>query len=250
MVSTAIRVVSLASASTRRAAFAERARGADCNWSFFDALTALNPAQIYNEARARVVKRALLPGELGCFGSHYSLWSWLLQSEHQQLVVFEDDAIIDWTFVRMLCKLDLARLRMNYLRLYAIRTPKLRLKVGSIGGRHLFRMFGYAYGTQGYVITRRGAEQMLPHARMVTWPVDDLLDRSWSHGLANLCVFPFVVREAPVESTITQQARPPDDTDQSLAPRRFLYRAVDRTCRVAHILSEGTRIALNPPLLA
>src|SRR3712207_8056971 len=46
--------------------------------------------------------RSLMPGELGCYSSHYHAWQTLLESGAPQMIVLEDDTIVDWTFLEKL----------------------------------------------------------------------------------------------------------------------------------------------------
>ena len=246
MVATAIKVISLTRDTVRRATFAERAKDAPIEWSFFDARTSLHPDQIYDETRARVVKRALLAAELGCFGSHYALWHWLVRSENDQLIVLEDDTIVDWSCLSSLSQLSLESARMSYLRLVATRLPIVRMKAGRIGDRDLIRFLGYAYGTQGYVISRNGAKQMLEHGRHVERPVDDMLDRTWAHGLANFCVYPFAVKDADSETTITSASRGSVKVEASLATQRRAYMMAEKSRRAYFLATTMPRLLVQP----
>src|ERR687895_1267863 len=93
-------VISLPDAVDRRAAFTARARGAELDWSFFDACRELGPGLTYDPADAIVAKgRPLYPPELGCYASHFAAWTDFLESGASQLIVLEDDTIVDWTFL-------------------------------------------------------------------------------------------------------------------------------------------------------
>ena len=59
--------------------------------------------------------------------------------------------------------------------------------------RHLIEYVDRVFGGQAYALTRAGAERLIRHCRTVRRPIDDELDRSWAHGLPNLCIFPFPV---------------------------------------------------------
>ena len=247
MTKTAIKVVSLTKDTARRAAFAERAKDACLEWSFFDALTSLHPDQTYDETRARVTKgRALLPGELGCFGSHYALWLWLAGSDCEQLVVLEDDVAVDWRCLEQLVQLDFDALQIPYLRLFAVRQPVFHKTIGRIGDLSLVRFLGYAYGTQGYIVTRSVVLSLLAMGRTVERPVDDVLDRTWAHGLANFCVVPFAVKELKTDSTITDRPRVPEPIPEGLVGRRWRYQAVEKARRAFFTAAELAKLLVIP----
>jgi glycosyl transferase family 25 len=189
-VHTKVVVISLPDATDRRAAFSARARDATLEWSYCDARTELGPELTYHPDDALVAKaRPLRPGELGCYASHYSAWMEFLASDARQMIVLEDDTIVDWAFLRKVADLDLQASGVLYLRLFAKRPCAFRqVQVHAIEPlRYLIEYLDYAYGTQAYVLARRGAERFVRHCRSVCRPIDDELDRSWDHGIPNLC---------------------------------------------------------------
>ena len=92
---------------------------------------------------------------------------------------------------------------MSYLRLYAKRPTAFRLHGEAIEARRfLVEYAAYVHGTQGYVISRAGAERFVRHCRRVRRPVDNELDRAWDHGVPCLALFPFPLTEISTGSTI------------------------------------------------
>jgi glycosyl transferase, family 25 len=201
---TLIVVISLPDAAERRAGFAERARGTSLPWRFFDAHRELGPGLIYRPDNAVVAKgRPMFPGELGCYSSHYHAWLELLDSRAGQMIVLEDDTIVDWTFLEKAAAVDFQARGASYLRLFAKRPCAFRLHGEAVEPqRYLVEFAGYAHGTQGYVLTRHGAERFVRHCRTVRRPVDVELDRAWDHGVPCLAVFPFPLVEISTASTI------------------------------------------------
>lgn len=195
----------MSSAEERRKAFVERAGKATVVWRFFDAQTALHPDLNYDEARAvHENGRALQRGELGCYSSHYTLWRQLLESDADQYVILEDDVIIDWAFMERFIEQDFAGERLDYVRLYYKRPVRYVIRASKFVTRDhgLVELFGRPYGTQGYVITKSGAQSFVDACADVLRPVDDEMDRSWSHGVSNLAVFPSPIIEESVISSI------------------------------------------------
>lgn len=204
-VRTKILVVSLASAAERRARFAERARDAPLPWQFFDAHSALSPSLAYEPAAAEWHHgRALQPGELGCYSSHFTIWETLLRDDCDQYIVLEDDVIIDWKMIEALYRRNIADDGFQYLRLYY----KKQSSYVTVAEKYLSRstavihLLGKSYGTQGYVIEKSGAERLVECCAQVRRPIDDQMDRYWEHGVANLSLFPFPIIEESVPSEI------------------------------------------------
>lgn len=202
---TKVLVISLPEATDRRARFTDRARGTAIPWTWFDAHRGLAPGLTHDPDEAIVAKgRPLDPGELGCYSSHYAAWRMFLESGAPQLLVLEDDTIVDWGFLEKLATVDLQTAGVRYLRLYAKRPCGFRevLRDAIQQQRTLIEYLDRPLGTQGYLMTRDGAQRFLQHCRRVRRPLDDELDRSWDHGIPCLCIFPFPVIEQSAASSI------------------------------------------------
>lgn len=228
-------VISLPDATQRRAAFSARAQDAPVPWSYFDARRELGPDLTYDADEAVVAKaRPLRSGELGCYASHYAVWLEFLASDRDQLIVLEDDTIVDWAFLATLQEVDLEASGIRYLRLFAKRPCAFRRVSGRAVGfrRYLIEYLDYAYGTQAYVLTRRGAERFIRHCRVVRRPIDDELDRSWDHGIPCLSIFPFPVIEQADSSSIGHSRFEPFEIPARLRARRYRSKLTDRALRL------------------
>ena len=220
--STKVVVISLPDAAARRATFSERAVGTTIQWSWFDAHRELAPGLTHDRDAAIVAKgRPLYPGELGCYSSHYAAWRMFLETDARQLLVLEDDTIVDWGFLEKLVARDLQAAGVPYLRLYAKRPCALRevLRDAVERQRTLVEYLDRPLGTQGYLMTREGAERFVRHCGEVRRPLDDELDRSWDHGVACLGIFPFPVIEQSTASSIG-----PDRFERFTIPGRLRVR--------------------------
>jgi glycosyl transferase family 25 len=204
-VRTEIVVISMTNAAERRARFSARAAGAAVPWRFLDAYTTVHPGLVYEEANAIVGKgRPLFKGELGCYSSHFAAWESLLAGEADQYIVMEDDIIVDWPYVAELARVDFAAEKIDYLRLYwkwPVRTWMIRDNFIE-RAKKIVELSGVPFGTQGYVITRSGAERFTAHCRIVRRPIDCEMDRWWDHGIPNLSVFPCPIMEEYSQSSI------------------------------------------------
>jgi glycosyl transferase family 25 len=232
---TSIRVVSLARSHDRRQAFRAGAAATRLPWSFFDAHETIDPALSYDPVEAIVAGGGtLLPAELGCYSSHYTIWREFLASGHDQLVVLEDDVVVDWGYLEFLIGHDLEKLGIRYLRLYAARPAAFRhIATRFLEFSHdLIQFKGYAWGSQGYLLTRAGAVRFVPHFRRIRRSFDSELDRAWDHGVANLAVFPFPLLSPLGSSMIGPGRYEPQTLSVGLRARRLPFRALERTRRV------------------
>jgi len=200
---TKVLVISMESAQDRRTVFTRNAPPEGW-WTFMNAYTNVHPGLSYSEQDIRQTHgRLLTAGELGCYSSHYAAWTYLVESsECDALIVLEDDVIADWVFLQKLNTADLPGI--DYLRLYQKRPTRFRvLKKGYLERtKSLLQLYGFAFGTQGYYITKSGAAAMMAAAKTVRAPIDDIMDRSWEHGVINHCIFPFPLIERSAPSNI------------------------------------------------
>jgi glycosyl transferase family 25 len=227
-------VISLPDATERGAACAARAGGVGLDWSFLDAGRGLSPNLTYDPDEAIVSKgRPLSPGELGCYASHYAAWTTFLETTASQLVVLEDDTIVDWTFLDKVARVDLQASGIPFLRLFAMDPgPCRRVQANAFEfQRHLIEYADRVFGAQAYVLTRGGAERLIRHCQAVCRPIDDELDRSWIHGLANLCIFPFPVIAQSGASTIGVDRYGRYEVPARLAGRRRRARVTELALR-------------------
>lgn len=232
--STKIAVISLPDATERRAAFSARAFGVGLDWRFFDAGRGLGLNLTYDPDEAIVSKgRPLSPGELGCYSSHYASWMTFLETGASQLIVLEDDTIVDWTFLEKLARIDLQASGISFLRLFAMDPgPCRRVQENAVEfQRHLIEYVDRVFGAQAYAITRAGAERLIRHCHAVHRPIDDELDRSWVHGLPNLCIFPFPVIAQSGVSTIGVERYGRHEVPAPLASRRRRARLTELALR-------------------
>jgi glycosyl transferase, family 25 len=191
--------------SSRRAEFSARARGAGVDWSYFDAVAGLDASLQYDEGATLIeVGRNLTAGELGCYSSHYLTWQHLVRSDATQMIVLEDDTLVDWGYMSELANFDLSERSIDWLRLYAKIPSRYRMisRPTLDHRRHIIEFLNYAGGTQGYAISRSGAQKFLAHCRVVRCAIDTEMDRFWMHGVRNLAIYPFPIVELDGPSTI------------------------------------------------
>lgn len=224
-------VISMPGATKRRSAFTSRAARSHLAWRFFDACSALAPGLIYDAGAVERNKgRQLTKGEIGCYSSHYSIWSDMAARGVRQCIVLEDDTIVDWSFLSVLAATDLSAWDIPYLRLYAKKPAFARTVQRDFlqRSRSVIEYVGHAYGTQGYAITLDGAKAFMRACARIKRPIDDEMDRSWDHGVRNLAVFPAPIIEEFGDSAIGLTRFEERCSPLFNAPRQKIARWVDR----------------------
>lgn len=233
MTQTLVRVVSMETAHERRRRFADEAAGLDVAWEFFPAhADVAAPLSYSDRAARRRFGRALTAGERGCYTSHYMLWQTLIASSCEQLLVLEDDVLVDWPLLRRLVQIDLSQSGIELIRLYSTHPFRSQTVIHRFAGphSHLVQAKGMLLGTQGYLLTRRGAQRLVKLGASLDSPVDWLMTRYWDYGFANYCVFPFPILERYTSSSIGARAATEvvPATDRIV---RFGWRVRDRLLR-------------------
>jgi glycosyl transferase, family 25 len=230
---TAIRVISLDESTQRRAEFSRQVSGFELDWSFFSAYKRITSPLAYNDRDAtRRFGRPLFPPEIGAYVSHFKCWEWLAESEHEQIIILEDDILADWRAITQLSQFKLSDYRIELLRLFATHPIKCRIVMHRFLAPHchLVRAIGMYLGMQGYMLTKIGARRLVETYSNIAAPIDWVLTRYWEHGLQNYSLFPFPVIEQHVASTIGARGAV---TEPALFDRavRLCWRIRDRAKR-------------------
>jgi glycosyl transferase family 25 len=218
----------------RRAEFVDSACRSGMEWDFFDGLSRAEPPLVYDETLSiRRFGRAMRRGEIGCYASHFALWGWFLASDHEQLVVFEDDVLVDWPAIRQVCSQNLASHGIHILKLFTthpINPRVVRYKLLS-DHSHLIGLRGYTLGTQAYILSRQGAQALYKSCRTLTMPIDWAMSRYWDYGVTNYGLFPFPVLERQGPSVIGHAANHESVATPAQRVQRMLWRLRERSAR-------------------
>lgn len=202
---TPVVVISLKTAEDRRAAFTQAAAGAAVNWRFFDAHTQPNGIEYDDASAIKHHGRPLQAGEKGAYSSHMAVWRELVADRTaDQYLILEDDVIVDWPAVSMLCQIDYRADGIEYLKLfYKFPSPYLpRRRNWPAPGMYVIELYGKPYGAQGYFITKAAAQRFIDLYSHAVRPIDDQVDRFYENGIPNLSLFPFPLIEGYRPSTI------------------------------------------------
>ncbi len=165
-------------------------------------------AQLDEPAFQRNVGRDVLPGEIGCYHSHITVWREFLASAgpDEVLLVLEDDVVFGADFVPALHEALRACAHWDILKLNRIRALQ-PVRQRRAGPYRINAYLGTATGMGAYLIQRDVIERLLPAMLPVTRPIDHELDRIHMHDLRHFGLEPFPsdVRDEN-QSTITGQS--------------------------------------------
>lgn len=234
-----IAVISLASATARRARVREMLKESTLPWRIVDASSAEDRTLPYDEGRALIRHGSrLTAGEIGCFVSHYNCVREfaLSSSSSKYLLVLEDDVWMDSSFEFSILPKIMSRLGLDYLMLYSRQIKNARF-LGRIGVRSLFRFISPPWGNQAYIVSKQGAEKMINAIQRIDRPIDDEFQMYWINGLPTYALFPYPVIELNFASTLPKGYVERARFSPLQVLQRFTYRLVNKTRRAcAHFL--------------
>lgn len=118
-------------------------------------------------------------GEIGCFGSHYIAWKELAKSKHDYLLILEDDAYLDESFLLNISKLyqELPK-DYDFFSIYVDKNQEDRYKPTMSISKNLSRAY-QDWSTLGYIVSKAGAKKALSYVKKhgMNEPVDWFLFR-------------------------------------------------------------------------
>jgi glycosyl transferase, family 25 len=138
----------------------------------------------------RNVGREVLPGEIGCYHSHLTVWRALVDSPYEVALVLEDDVLFHEDFMLALETAITVRNSWDIVKLNCIRAkqPVTRLKVG---GYSLNAYLGPFTGMGAYLISREFAARQLAEHSPIVQPIDHAIDRFDSRKFRHYGLEPF-----------------------------------------------------------
>ncbi|WP_343742931.1 glycosyltransferase family 25 protein [Herbaspirillum huttiense] len=187
-------VISLVESQDRRRYITDQFERIGMPFRFFDAERFQQYPANYDQAtRWRVHGNHMNLSEVGCYDSHYRIWEQLVESDDEMWCVLEDDVEIGDGFGATVQAIAAAPFPFGIMRLCDFGGEDSWqvgvLSNGSIVKDHRKQPFG----TQGYVIHRDAARILVQQARTILYAVDDLINRTWEHGVRTLSVTPSVL---------------------------------------------------------
>lgn len=244
MTKTLIRVISVAG-SARRGTFHRPPAGVE--WEFFDASTGLAEGFEYDlDVAWAHIKRALAPGEIGCYCSHVRAWQALLADPTaDQILVVEDDVYVDWPVTLHLTEIDWASKGVHFLKFFGRFPAKFHVaeKNYPIWDRHVVQYQTQQFGTQIYLLTRHAAERFVRNFRRISRPIDVEMERPWATGIPVAGIVPPTALELSVPSSGVDRRADREPTHLESA-RYYGGRVIERI-RGRVYRTAGPRVKIN-----
>lgn len=190
--------ISLARATERRANMRKRLDTLGMPYQFVNAVDGkdLDLSEYKDRFRPdefrRIRGREIVPGEIGCFLSHYRLWEAMVDAKTESALIVEDDAEWDEDLVDVVIDVINADWHWDVVLL----SPPKRYLVDSVLSevgkkkRRLVRYKERAKTTAGYLIRLPGAEKLCRYCWDIRAPIDWLMPMWWRNQLAFYCVDP------------------------------------------------------------
>ncbi|MBP8275885.1 MAG: glycosyltransferase family 25 protein [Propionivibrio sp.] len=169
-------VINLERHRDRLAWFVDQAKRAHIDVETLTAVDASDPINWERIESHRATNSLLSRAELACIISHRCAWQMLVDSHYQHIAVFEDDVHLATDMGEILSQ-DFSELNADLVKL-EVPIGKVccsKRTQGVIQGRKLHRLLTKAYGSAGYVISRRCAQHLLKATQSCSEPVDAIL---------------------------------------------------------------------------
>lgn len=205
-------VINMPTATDRRAAIAQQltALGLEARWITATRgadMTEAEVTQVYDESLNRkYFRRALSPGEIGCYVSHREAWQSLLNSTADSAIVLEDDIHLNEHFSNAVDVLTVGR-QFDIIKLSDDRNCPIK-KTAPASGPFTWASYKRVPNcANGYAISRSGAQKLLSRQQFYR-PVD--IDFQFHHELALSVagLTPYSVEAAPnYPSSIDSQGK-------------------------------------------
>ena len=179
----------------------------------------------------------LIPGEIGCFLSHYQMWESFVQENIPVALILEDDVVLSDDFAEVVSEMVAEKWRWDIILLDTRKYHKGKT-IRTVGGEKysIIRVNRRILGTGAYLINNRAAKNLVSYCYEIRAPIDELFGEWWHNGLAFYCLCPRLANHGGAEdSTIGNRKRCPDASFISQI-RSSLWRKYDRLLRYCALL--------------
>jgi len=204
-----IHVISLPQSIERRDSVKEQFRRLGLSFAFFDAIDGQSnhPDLIEMDSLRFLLrnKRYPVPGEIGCYTSHWLLWKKCYELQ-RPIVIMEDDFEFSAHAEKILASLGDLSQKFPILKLEKAINSKI---VRSFESYNKIEVLTYKRAPNvlmAYMITPGAAEKLLNGKEKFHYPVDAYLRNSWLHGVPVRGISPPLVNfgelTKPKQSTI------------------------------------------------
>ena len=148
--------------------------------------------------------KSSVPGELGCYLSHWLAINTFLKSDNNYAVILEDDVILTSALLSVINSLCLFEADWDMVKLSGVHsgTP---VTIKNLDDDHkLCIMFSKCTGSSAYIINRKTAISYSNKLLPMKLPYDHEFDKGWKYDIKIRSVNPFPIQHNEIsQSTIT-----------------------------------------------
>lgn len=179
-------------------------------FEFFDAKDGRNLSNEFASLQSfwtkhNIIRKRLLPGELGCFASHYSIWKRCASSNVPHLV-FEDDIALNEHTAHVMSQLPGLVERLGFIRLHP--TVHGKVAVGSHEGIEIHQCYAPKDATLAYCLCPAAAKNLVANCNSWSAPLDHYVASTYRHGVDIYELSPCIARsQEEFESSVQPSKR-------------------------------------------
>lgn len=172
-------VISLQSATDRRAHIEQEFAKHKVEFEFFDALTPDKATEFAATLPLKVADSNLTAGEIACMMSHVALWKKTVDENIPYITIFEDDIYLGEDAQSMLNDYQWIKPEWHIIKIEAFaKKTYISNKSHEVlkGKRRVVQLQGKNLGTAGYILSNKGAQTYLDYIQShALLPLDRLM---------------------------------------------------------------------------
>jgi glycosyl transferase family 25 len=199
-------VISLRESADRRRRVTDQMEAAGLQFSFLDAVDGRkgdHPLLSRFDALGFMIRhgRPSVPGEAGCYASHYLAWQHCIELD-RPVVILEDDFLLEPDAAERFALAASRARHFDFLRLEPF-TTKLTRTLGSDGDDRVVRFLKIPQCATCYQVTPAAARALVAASERFVYPVDVFIRNQFLHGVPIHGLVPPPVRRAPDSGAIS-----------------------------------------------
>mgnify|MGYP000326477169 FL=1 len=179
-------MISLPESLERRNSVSEQFSKLDIEFKFFDAVDGrIDSPELINIEPFKFLlrnNRYPVPGEVGCYTSHWMLWRRCYECG-QPILIMEDDFEFSAEAQKVLSNIDRLSQDFPILKLEKTIENKVVKSVEFCGGIKVLHYKRAPNVLMAYLVTPAAAEKLLQGRERFYYPVDVYMRNSWLHGV-------------------------------------------------------------------
>jgi len=226
-------IISLKTATARRAAVSEQLAALGLSYQFFDAVPGRDALDHFRAVDPKLyrlnTRREPMANEMACYASHRSLWK-LSVELNEPIVILEDDCCFHPNFPSAIRATSKLIDQFGFIRLQSHERARKKptgptaYKVLEVKGYGLSYVSDVPLCLVAYAISPTAAARLVRSSATLTAPVDKFMQRTWEHGTPIFALSPASVATSVLGDASTIGSRSPKSWNPVLLLRRLLYK--------------------------